>query len=315
MNIKNKKILISGGTGQIGSFLCEKLVECGSKVILIGRSTKNLEEKKILENSSVEFVPFDILSSEDENVFKKIEKVDFFIHLISNINPSKTNVFEDVINSIEINMDIVPKLLKKLTILKGICYVSSVAVYGKPKYLPIDENCPTNPITSYGCGKLGGEKLLKIYCTDNSIPLTILRMVPVYGPRNRSTQVIPTFIKKALHNEKIHLTGIKNRFRDFIYVTDAVDSIIASIERNETDVYNIGSGVKIKINEIAEKIISIIKSESIITKFYRKTDFDSILDISKAENKLGFKPKTCLDEGLKYEIEWHKKINDTKMVN
>ena len=92
-----------------------------------------------------------------------------------------------------------------------------------------------------------------------------------------------------------------------IYVTDAVDSIIASIERNETDVYNIGSGVKIKINEIAEKIISIIKSKSIITKFYRKTDFDSILDISKAENKLGFKPKTCLDEGLKYEIEWHKK--------
>ena len=55
-------------------------------------------------------------------------------------------------------MDIVPKLLKKLTILKGICYVSSVAVYGKPKYLPIDENCPTNPITSYGCCKLGGEK-------------------------------------------------------------------------------------------------------------------------------------------------------------
>ena len=113
--------------------------------------------------------------------------------------------------------------------------------------------------------------------------------------------------ENPLHNEKIHLTGIKNRFRDFIYVTDAVDSIIASIERNETDVYNIGSGVKIKINEIAEKIISIIKSKSIITKFYRKTDFDSILDISKAENKLGFKPKTCLDEGLKYEIEWHKK--------
>ena len=61
------------------------------------------------------------------------------------------------------------------------------------------------------------------------------------------------------------------------------------------------------VDEIAEKIISIIKSKSIITKFYRKTDLDSILDISKAENKLGFKPKTCLDEGLKYEIEWHKK--------
>jgi len=70
-----------------------------------------------------------------------------------------------------------------------------------------------------------------------------------------------------------------------------------------------------KIRDFGEKIISIIKSKSVITKFYRKTDFDSIVDISKAENKLDFKPKTCLDEGLKYEIEWHKKTNDTKMVN
>ena len=72
-------------------------------------------------------------------------------------------------------------------------------------------------------------------------------------------------------------------------------------------------------NSFKKAVISIYTKyrfcKSIITKFYRKTDFDSIVDISKAENKLGFKPKTCLDEGLKYEIEWHKKTNDTKMVN
>ena len=224
------------------------------------------------------------------------------MHLASDLNPESENPFVDAFNSIITNLQIIPNLVKYLKHLDGICYSSSVAVYGIPDYLPLDEKSDTSPITFYGCGKLGAEKYLQLHCTAKSIPLEILRLASIYGPRNRSKQVIPTLIKKAIKNEKISLSGKGEIFRDFLHVFDAIDAIKSCIRENKNNCYNIGSGTKYTIKEVAETIIEIANSKSILSLLDAPGSFNSIIDISYAIQNLNFNPKISLAEGLKTEI-------------
>ena len=135
-------------------------------------------------------------------------------------------------------------------------------MYGIPKYLPIDEECPTNPVTFYGCGKLGAEKYLKLFSNTHSVPLTIMRYSSVYGPRNRTKRALPTFINLALEDKPIILHGNGDTFNDFIYISDVIDATKSGILRNQSEIYNIGSGIKCTVLQLAQKIIELTNSKS-----------------------------------------------------
>ena len=191
----NKKILIVGGTGQIGSFLAEKLMHKGADVYILGRNIKKeyFEDTKIHEFEN--FIKFDLINDDFQDIKNKIKDIDYLVHSFSDISHETTDVFHDAHNSINVNLKTLPSLLSGLKSIKGICFLSSIAVYGKTPSFPIDENHSTNPISFYGCGKLGAEKFLQNHCDHMHIPLTILRISQVFGPRNLSNQVIPMFIK------------------------------------------------------------------------------------------------------------------------
>lgn len=307
-NLVNKKILIAGGTGQIGSFLAEKLINSGAIVYIIGRNFKKefFQNTKIIESNN--FIKFDLANDHIKTIKNKIKDVDYLVHSVSDISHETTDPFHDANNSINVNLKTLSSLLSNLESIKGICFLSSIAVYGKTESIPIDENYLTNPISFYGCGKLGAEKFLQNHCNYMHIPLTILRISQVFGPRNLSNQVIPNFVKKFLNDESISV--VKNVSKDFIYVTDVVDVIITSILKNKNGVFNIGSGNKITVKKISHIISKLTKSKREIKIIEKQEEYDSIIKINKAKKELNFLPKISLEQGLKKEIEWHMKYDD-----
>jgi len=307
-DLKNKKILIAGGTGQIGSFIAEELIKNGAIVYLLGRNLRReyFQETKI--NESENFIKFNLIKDNVESIANRIKDIDYLVHSVSDISHESANLIHDAHNSIDVNLKTLSPLLSGLKSIKGICFLSSIAVYGKTPSFPIDENYSTNPISFYGCGKLGAEKFLQNYCDYKGIPLTILRISQVFGPRNLSKQVIPIFIKKSLNNELI--TVVNDVSKDFIYVADVVDAVISSILKNKNGTYNIASGNKITINEIANRITKLTESKNKTRSIEKQEEYDSIIKIRKAQDELNFTPKISLDEGLKKEIEWNLKYNN-----
>ena len=308
--IKNKNILITGGTGQIGSFLSEFLVDNGANVTVLGRKISNLKEiKSLVESKKIKFVEYDLINEKNlELVRTKLENIDYLLHFSSEMAELFSSLLKNAIHSVNLNLKGIIQLLKFLPHLDGILYASSIGVYGIPKYLPIDEECPTNPVTFYGCGKLGAEKYLKLFSNTHSVPLTIMRYSSVYGPRNRTKRALPTFINLALEDKPIILHGNGDTFNDFIYISDVIDATKSGILRNQSEIYNIGSGIKCTVLQLAQKIIELTTSKSQIKYSNKSSDYDYVFDISKAKNNLGFSPKVSIEEGLMKEIAWHKKF-------
>ena len=308
--IKNKNILITGGTGQIGSFLSEFLVDNGANVTVLGRKISNLKEiKSLVESKKIKFVEYDLINEKNlELVRTKLENIDYLLHFSSEMAELFSSLLKNAMHSVNLNLKGIIQLLKFLPHLDGILYASSIGVYGIPKYLPIDEECPTNPVTFYGCGKLGAEKYLKLFSNTHSVPLTIMRYSSVYGPRNRTKRALPTFINLALEDKPIILHGNGDTFNDFIYISDVIDATKSGILRNQSEIYNIGSGIKCTVLQLAQKIIELTNSKSQIKYSNKSSDYDYVFDISKAKNNLGFFPKVSIEEGLMKEIAWHKKF-------
>ena len=307
-NIKNKKILVTGGTGQIGSFLVEELVKKEANVFVIGRNKKNLKEINVLVKSKkVTFLECDLTNNNRIKKIKNILKeIDLLIHLSSDLSEVKTNLIDNAHFSINLNINGTINLLPHLIKLKGIIYSSSTAVYGNTKEKKTNEENTTNPVSFYGCGKLGAEKYLNIFCNFNKIPLTILRYSSVYGPRNRTNQVIPIFIKKALENKTIILYKKGKTVRDFIYISDIINATIKVITNNQEGIFNIGSGDKTTMYQLAKKIIKLTNSKSKISFRESLNEINFVSDSKKAKIKLKFSTKINLDKGLLKEIEWHK---------
>ncbi len=307
-DIRNKKILVTGGTGQIGSFLVEELVKKGANVFVIGRDIKNLKEIDLLVKSKkITFLECDLINI--KKIEKKLEilkKIDLLVHLSSELSNVSTNLIDNAHFSIDLNINGTINLLSYLIKLKGIVYASSTAVYGNMDKKYVDEESITNPISFYGCGKLGAEKYLNIFCIFNKIPLTILRYSSVYGPRNRTNQVIPVFIKKALQNKTISLYKKGETIRDFIYVSDIIDATMKGITNNKKGIFNIGSSKKYTMNKLAKKIIKLTDSKSKIIFKESSNEINFVSNSKKAKTKLKFVPKISLDQGLLKEIEWHK---------
>lgn len=306
--ITEKNFLITGGTGQVGSFLTEKLLENKANVTIIGRDRNNLKEiKDLVDAKKIKFIECDLT---DENRIKTIGKLlqntDFFVHLSSEFRYAESNSLSAAHHTVELDIKGTILLLQQLRQLQGILFTSSIAVYGEPSYIPTDELCPTRPISFYGCGKLSTEKYLKLYCDDKNIPLTILRLAGVYGQRNRSEQAIPIFVRKALRNESINFHG--KSIRDYIHVSDVIEAVISAIKLNQTNLFNIGTGIKFSSDFILKKIIQITKSQSKILHSEKSAGYDFVCDISKSTTKLDFNPKVSINEGLSDEILWHKQI-------
>lgn len=187
---------------------------------------------------------------------------------------------------------------------RKVIYASSSSVYGKSKYLPLDEGHPTNPISPYAASKLCAENYCEIYRSIHGLDTVSLRYFTVFGPRMRPDLAISIFTRNALAGKGIHIFGDGSKSRDFTYIDNIVDANMRAMARG-SGIYNIGGGRGVTICELAEAIVEMTGSSSKIN--YGKDapgDMEHTLaNITRAEQELDYRPKISIIEGLKKYID------------
>lgn len=300
------KVLVTGGAGFIGSHTVDLLLEEGHKVSVID----DLSNGK-LENldKRVSFHRADITENNLNAIFKK-EKPVAIIHLAAQINLRKS--FENPVFDAKVNILGTMNILEMSAKygIRKIVYSSSAAVYGSPKYLPIDEKHPANPESPYGLSKYAAERFILSFCRKNEMDYTILRYGNVYGPRQDplgEAGVISIFIEKLLKRENPEIFGDGNQTRDFVFVKDVALANLFALKQGKNEIFNVGSGKETSINQIFENVQKLTG-----TKFYpvhtepKKEVRRMAFEISKIK-KEGWKPKTMLEDGLKETVNFFRK--------
>ncbi len=280
-------ILITGTSGQLGSYLVENIPNSVGLDIRSSPYTKirgdirgDIEE--LLENYEIDAI---IHAAAQVSVVKSVEepKLDADVNIMGTLNLLEYARKHDVEHFI---------------------YISSAAVYGEPKYLPLDEKHPTKPKSPYGLSKLTGERYSLLYGELYGIKVASIRPFNIFSPRqdpnNPYSGVISIFVSRAKRGLPLIIYGDGTQTRDFVSVYDVVQLVKLVLEKKATGVYNCGTGKETSIRELAELIGKLSsKNVEIIYQKPREGDIKrSYADISRAK-VLGFTPHTDLKRDLK----------------
>ena len=290
--MKNKKIVITGGLGFIGSHLVERFNENNEVVIIDDQSSGSIENIKELDITKID-TTFGSINTIDLN--KIFEGADYVFHLaaVTSVLQSVT----DPIKSNEVNITGTLKVLEaaRKCEVKKLIFSSSSAVYGETEVLPISENIQINPLSPYAVTKATAELYCNVYSEIYELPTTCLRYFNVFGPKqdpnSQYAAVIPIFIDKLLKNERSTIYGDGEQTRDFVSVEKIVDANILAAKSSETGIFNIGLGKSTSINQLYE-IVKEVVSKDIEPVYEPERSGEikhSVADISKAKS-IGFKP-------------------------
>ena len=318
-----KKILITGGTGFIGSHLAEKCVKNGHKVTVFDRYNPNYNLGNLSNSKYKKKIKFIFGDLRDyDSVNNAIKNHDVVFHLAaligipySYISPNayiKTNI-EGTYNVLESS---------KINKISKIIITSTSEVYGSAKYIPIDERHPLQPQSPYSASKISADNLALSYYYSFNLPVMILRPFNTFGPRQSNRAIIPTIINQ-LNNSKTGKIKIGNiqPFREFNYVEDVCEAFIKSIKSNKFgEIFNIGNGYHISIKNLVEVIAKIMKKKPHLIRSKERvrpagSEVERLCSSNKKAKKLiKWKPKYFGKKGLikalKLTIDWH--LSDLK---
>jgi nucleoside-diphosphate-sugar epimerase len=313
-----EKILVTGGAGFIGSHIVDQLIDEGFDVTVIDNlNTGRIENIVHHQNKkSFHFVKGDI---RDFDLLKEIMKdMDAVFHEAA--LASVTLSVKDPILTNDVNICGTVNLLKAAADhgVKRFIFASSAANYGDAKSPLKKENAKTNPTSPYGVSKLAAETYAKVFYNAYGLETVSLRYFNVYGPRqNFDIQcayggAITIFTNRLLNNMSPIIYGDGEQTRDFIYVQDVVQANMLALSNKNAagEVFNIGTGKGISVNQMAEVLKDIMNKKEINNTYTdsRLTDIrHGYADISKAERILGYIPQFSIKEGLTELIKWYTK--------
>lgn len=285
------KALVFGATGLIGSQLVKRLLAEGFEITGVSRGPA--------KNKSLKYIHTELDVTKNEDFSKLSDKYDYVFNMVAHISPgySTDQAFPCLLVNALGTLNILEFMVKRG--ISRLIHSSSVTVYGKPRRLIVKETSQTNPIIVYGVSKLTAESYCNMYSTLHNLNITILRYGSVYGPGLNQRTALPLFIEKALKNEEIILYGDGMRSQDYVYVDDVIQANLLAAKKKINGVFNIGSGIKVTMKELAYTIAEVLESKSKI-RFDRskQQEFSIGIDIEKAKKKLDYKPKFNLRKGL-----------------
>ena len=307
--LKNKRILVTGGAGFIGYHLCRKLTNLGCDVTIYD-NLSNGKIKNVKDVPKAKFIKGDILDFEK---LCKTEKVDIIYHLAAQVVVpySMENPTEDFDTNARGTLNVLEKARKDSS---RLIFASSAAVYGNPTQLPTPESYGFHPFSCYGLSKVVGEEYCEIYTSQYDLDVTVFRFANVYGSRCHG--VINDFLDKLDKNsEKLEIIGTGQQSRDFVHVFDVVEALYYSAVAKNTygQTYNLGFGKTIKIIDLAKMMLQILglaeKTKMTTTNVSWQGDINTIwFDITKAKQELKWSPKISLESHLKKLIDERKNI-------
>ena len=318
-----KNILVTGGAGFIGSHLCDELIKNNKVICLDDFSTgdeKNIDH--LLANPNFEFVKHDVTKPIDLESLPELQKfkIEFqgiqeIYHLACPTSP------KNFLNNRIITLDALSAGMKNVLEISvkyqsKFMHFSSSVVYGSRRNENENEKVTEEDLgrvdmlserSSYDEGKRFAETLVANYKRVYNIDTKIIRLFRIYGPRMKLNdgQMIPDFIDSALDNKDLLILGDKNFSSSFCYISDCADAAIRMMNSESAGPLNIGSDVEVNMTELAEKIISIIGSNSKVT--YAKANLFMtplrLPDITRVRDELGWMPVVMLEQGLEKTID------------
>lgn len=304
MELKNRKFLVTGGAGFIGSHTVDALVKEGAKVAIIDNLVTGKKENL---NPQAKFYNLNTANPQVEKVFQE-EKPEFIYHFAFNVLVPKSveNPLMDM-DSIAGAINILQNA-KKYRV-KKIVFSSSGFLYGNTENLPAKETEPIMPVSPYIVSKQAVESYLEFYKTTFGLPYVVLRYSAVYGPR-QFTGAMADYIRKLASGKQAEMYGDGEKTRDYIYINDVIRANLSALDVSSdfsNPIFNIGTGIETTLNDLYKKIAEILGKEAkpIYLPDRPGEQYRYSLDCSKAKKELGWEPKINLEEGLKRRVVYY----------
>jgi UDP-glucose 4-epimerase len=316
---KEKRILITGGLGFLGSNLTHKLVSFGAKVTIIdnldplyGGNPYNVESIR----DRIRIIIGDVL---DESLITPLlRECDLIFHFAAQVSyiDSLNIPFRDLELNARATL-LILEIIRKHKLPVKIVFSSSRMVIGKTNNLLVDESINTNPLSLYAIHKLTSEKYLLMYHNDFGIPVIIFRITNPYGIRQQlkhnKYSLVGWFIRVAMENKPITIFGDGKQLRDYIYVEDIVEAFLLSTANPKStgEIINLGSGYSSEFCEMVKNVIRIVGSGEIKyvdwpANYERIETGNFQVDISKLKSLTGWTPSFHLEEGIRETYKYYK---------
>ncbi len=316
------KILITGGAGFIGSYLCEKYTKEEHIVLCLDNflSGNLLNVRHLLGYRNFKLIKGDV---RDFDLLERIIRdVDVVFHLAAQIHVDRSYVEPRL--TYEINVMGTQNILEVARIydVKKLIHTSTSEVYGSAQYVPIDEKHPLDAPHPYGASKIAADRMCNAYVQTYGMNISIPRFFNIFGPRQRDIGyggVISIFTRRVLNNIPPVIYGDGRQTRDYTYIEDAIRAFdLVLNHESRLEPINIGSGKEVSIIDLADMIIDLCGKKGEIKSVHVEPRIGEvkqlIADTRKAKEALGWKPKYDLKEGLKAFIQWYKNYGQEERI-
>jgi len=316
------RILITGGAGFIGSYLCEKYTKKGHTVLCLDNflSGNLLNVRHLLGYRNFKLIKGDV--GDFDLLERIIRDVDVVFHLAAQIHVDRSYVEPQL--TYEINVMGTQNVLEVARIydVKKVIHASSSEVYGSAQYVPIDEKHPLDAPHPYGASKIAADRMCNAYTITYGMDISIPRFFNIFGPRQRDIGyggVISIFTRRVLNNIPPVIFGDGLQTRDYTYIEDAVRAfdIILSYE-SRLEPINIGSGKEVSIIDLANLIVDLCGKKGKIKPVHVEPRIGEvkklIADTAKAKEILGWAAEYNLKEGLRAFVQWYKKYGQEERI-
>jgi UDP-glucose 4-epimerase len=316
---RGRRVLVTGGLGFIGSTLARRLVELGGVVVLVDSLIPEYGGNRANIAGIEEAVRVNVSDVRDEHSLPSLIRGQEVLFNLAG-QTSHVDSLHDPFTDLDINCR------SQLSILETcrhenpevkVVFASTRQLYGRPRYLPVDEEHPLAPVDPNGVNKAAGEGYHLVYGEVYGLRSCILRLTNTYGPRMRVKDdrqtFLGTWLRLAVEGGELLIFGDGSQRRDFTYVDDAVDAFLLAGARPEADgeVFNLGGDPPVSLLELAELLIDAAGGGS-----YRLVPFpeerrsidigDYFADDSKIRARLGWAPEVALREGLERSLDYYR---------
>jgi UDP-glucose 4-epimerase len=323
--VRGRRCLVTGGLGFIGSNLALTLVDLGAEVTVVdacmarhGANPHNLDRDHGSAPDGLVVIEADIADDEHPLLCRAVAEADVVFNLAGQV--SHLDSMNDPLFDLQVNTTshfTFLEFLRRENPDAVVVYTSTRQVFGKPHYLPVDENHPVSPVDVNGITKYATEQLHLLYDEIYGLRSVVVRLTNVFGPRQRLRDdfqgFLPIFVRRALRDETISVFGDGSQQRDCLHVDDVVECLLLAAVTSDAsgEVYNIGNEERLTLRFIAEAVVRAAGSGRVeFTPWPADRDAIDIGsyfgDSSKAKRMLGWEPRTGFEDGIEQTIAFYR---------